>query len=110
MGGNARLKAQWNLKKNGKEEELSTLQHEIEEAKKLMGEEELVILDLNEEIGVLKEKRDKILQEVRASDVVVRQKYSRMLEALQNYNERLKEEFDAINATKLKILGGPGAL
>ena len=69
-----------------------------------------MILDLNEEISALKEKRDKILQEIRASDVVVRQKYSRMLEALQNYNEKSKEEFDAINAAKLKILGGPGAL
>merc|ERR1712176_1290508 len=110
MGEMHRLKAQCSLKKNGKEEELMKLQQEIEDSKKLLGEEELVIFDLNEEINSLKVKRNEIMKEVENSEMIVRQKYSRMLEALENYNKKLKDDLNQINAVKSKMLGGPGAL
>jgi len=105
-----RLTLQWNLKKNGKEEEVRMLQEQVDGAKKMLGEEELVIVDLREQIHEAKTVKDAILLEIESDTIVVRQKYSKLREALEKYNRKLREDMKRIEGARIKVQGAPGAL
>jgi len=105
-----RLNIQWNLKKTGKEEEIRMLREEFEESKKMLGEEELVIVDLREQINEAKFAKNSIYEEIESDALIIRQKYSKLLEALEKYNRKLREDMKRIASAGNKIKGGPGAL
>merc|ERR1712059_11743 len=105
-----KMKVQWNRKKKGKEEEISSRSFELEHAKKHLGQEELAVVELSSQIRNLDMRREVEIEEQTREAVLVSSQYSTLLEGIKKFNLKLREDLDRVEKVKEKLNVGPPAL
>lgn len=105
-----KMKVQWNRKKKGKEEEILSGSQELDHAKKHLGQEELAVVELSNQIRNLDLRREVEMEEQTREAVLVRAQYSTLLEGIEKFNFKLREDLDRVEKAKEKLNFGPPAL
>jgi hypothetical protein len=88
-----KIKMQWGRKKQGKGEEVERLTRDAEESKKKMGEEEMAGLDLLNRIHSTELELSEIETLMQNQGLQVKANYSKLLESIEKFNDRLNQDF-----------------
>jgi hypothetical protein len=99
-----KIKMQWGRKKQGKGEEVERLTRDAEESKKKMGEEEMAGLDLLNRIHSTELELSEIETLMQNQGLQVKANYSKLLESIEKFNDRLNQDFAKLDEAKGKIL------
>merc|ERR1712096_396320 len=100
----ARLKNQWMRKKRGKEEEIEEFKTGLEEARQQVGEEQLAAVELSSKIRDVQLMEEEIKDEIKRKAQHVRAEYSKLLEAIEIFNENITEDYKKITAANQKLI------
>jgi len=100
----ARLKNQWMRKKRGKEEEIEEFKTGLEEARQQVGEEQLAAVELSSKIRDVQLMEEEIKDEIKREAQHVRAEYSKLLEAIEIFNENITEDYKKITAANQKLI------
>jgi len=99
-----KIKLQWGRKKQMKGEEVESLTQEVEVSKKKMGEEEMAGLDLLNRIHSTELELSEIETLMQNQGLQVKANYSKLLESIEKFNDRLNQDFAKLDEAKGKIL------
>jgi len=106
----SKMKIQWSRRKKGKEEDLLVGSTELKDAKALVGEEQLVGIELMNSLRQVEELCDEEQAESVKEAACVRAQYSRLLEAIEKFNVKLNEDFKKIESVHDKLQNSAPAL
>ena len=106
----SKMKIQWSRRKKGKEEDLLVGSTELKDAKALVGEEQLVGIELMNSLRHVEGLCDEEQAESVKEAACVRAQYSRLLEAIEKFNVKLNEDFKKIESVHDKLQNSAPAL
>merc|ERR550519_1188388 len=99
-----KIKLQWGRKKQGKGEEVESLTQAVEMSRKKLGEEEMAGLDLLNRIHSTELELSEVETLMQNQGLQVKANYSKLLESIEKFNDRLNQDFANLDEAKEKIV------
>merc|ERR550519_1476463 len=99
-----KIKLQWGRKKQGKGEEVESLSQAVEVSRKKLGEEEMAGLDLLNRIHSTELELSEVEMLMQNQGLQVKANYSKLLESIEKFNDRLNQDFAKLDEAKEKIV------
>ena len=99
----SKMKIQWSRRKKGKEEDLLVESSELKDVKALVGEEQLVGIELMNSLRHFEKLCDEEQAESVKEAACVRAQYSRLLETIEKFNVKLKQDYKKIESVHDKL-------
>merc|ERR1719319_1382560 len=102
-----KIKLQWGRKRQGKGEEVENLTQAVEENRRKLGDEEMAGLDLHNRIHNTELELSEIETLMQNQGMQAKANYSRLLESIEKFNNKLNQDFAKINEAKENIILAP---
>merc|ERR1719509_699216 len=99
-----KIKLQWGRKRQGKGEEVENLTQAVEENRRKLGDEEMAGLDLHNRIQNTELELSEIETLMQNQGMQAKANYSRLLESIEKFNNKLNQDFAKINEAKENII------
>ena len=106
----AKAKNQWARRRQGKQEDLERAVQELEVAKSSANEDQIKVIELGEKVRDLELQAQEEGEMMMVQDAQVRSQYTRILEALDEFNKKKSENLAKLSDAKQKLGGCAGAL
>ena len=106
----AKAKNQWARRRQGKQEDLDRAVEELEEAKSSANEDQLRVIELGDKVRDLELQTQEESEIMMAQDTQVRSQYTRILEALEEFNKKKSANLAKLSDAKQRLGGSAGAL
>lgn len=106
----SKAKNQWARRRQGKQEDLERAVQDLEVAKSSANEDQLRIIELGEKVRDLELGAQEESEMMMAQDTQVRSQYTRILEALDEFNKKKSANLAKLSDAKQKLDGSAGAL
>ena len=106
----SKAKNQWARRRQGKQEDLDRAVQELEVAKSSANEDQLRVIELGEKVRDLELQAQEESEMMMAEDTQVRSQYTRILEALDEFNKKKAANLAKLSDAKQKVDGSAAAL
>ena len=106
----SKAKNQWARRRQGKQEDLDRAVQELEVAKSSANEDQLRVIELGEKVRDLELQAQEESEMMMAQDTQVRSQYTRILEALDEFNKKKAANLAKLSDAKQKLDGSAAAL
>ena len=106
----SKAKNQWARRRQGKQEDLDRAVQELEVAKSSANEDQLRVIELGEKVRDLELQAQEESEMMMAEDTQVRSQYTRILEALDEFNKKKATNLAKLSDAKQKVDGSAAAL
>ena len=106
----SKAKNQWARRRQGKQEDLDRAVQELEVAKSSANEDQLRVIELGEKVRDLELQAQEESEMMMGQDTQVRSQYTRILEALDEFNKKKAANLAKLSDAKQKLDGSAAAL
>jgi len=106
----AKAKNQWARRRQGKQEDLERAIQELDVAKSSANEDQLRVIELGDKVRDLELQTQEESEMMMVQDTQVRSQYTRILEALEEFNRKKSANLAKLSDAKQKLDGSAGAL
>ena len=106
----SKAKNQWARRRQGKQEDLDRAVQELEVAKSSANEDQLRVIELGEKVRDLELQAQEESEMMMTQDTQVRSQYTRILEALDEFNKKKAANLAKLSDAKQKLDGSAAAL
>merc|ERR1719208_411921 len=96
----AKVRLQGDRRRRGKEEELVCERRAVEEAKQQLGEEQLAVVELVNQLREVRLMEEQEALEMGREAAIIRGHYAKILEAVQKFNMKMVNDFKIIEELK----------
>jgi len=103
----AKVRLQGDRRRRGKEEELVCERRAVEEAKQQLGEEQLAVVELVNQLREVRLMEEQEALEMGREAAIIRGHYAKILEAVQKFNLKMANDFKIIEEAQLKMSAPP---
>lgn len=106
----AKAKSQWARRRQGKQEDLDRAVQELEEAKSSANKDQLRVIELGGKVRDLELQAQEESDTMMIQETQVRSQYTRILEALDEFNKKKSANLAKLSDAKQRLVGSAGAL
>ena len=105
-----KAKSQWARRRQGKQEDLERAVQELEEAKSSANKDQLRVIELGGKVRDLELQAQEESDTMMIQETQVRSQYTRILEALDEFNKKKSANLAKLSDAKQRLVGSAGAL
>jgi len=102
-----KVRLQGDRRRRGKEEELVAERRAVEEGKQQLGEEQLAVVELVNQIREVKLMEEDEALEMGREAATIRGHYAKILEAVQRFNQKISNDFKIMEEAQIKMNAPP---